>query len=276
MKKKKWIFLAIVLLVLLLVGGYFYKSYKENKNYENLAIKFLDALMNEEKMETFASKNINYKGVIASHKMESADDFLEEYNNVKLENDTKDELKNYLIDIAEEAHDNKTSYQVVNKYKPMKTKTLVTLKVDVKFKSENEENLTTLLFTFYKNKLVDIEGVTSNNKLESVFATYFIDIKNTGYYVYKAEDVWEYMQFKETGEASLLINFCPGQGCGGYSEAGTYKRKGRRLIVTMTTFMGDTDEGELDEPSVNVFKIVDADTIVFDNKYIFKYQEEFD
>ena len=61
-----------------------------------------------------------------------------------------------------------------------------------------------------------------------------VEIKTNGYYVYKTSDTWYEVMFGKDGTFMYLPWFCPGSGCGGYSEGGTYTVKGNKIYATVT------------------------------------------
>ena len=50
-----------------------------------------------------------------------------------------------------------------------------------------------------------------------------VELHNDGFYVYKTSEQWDEFAFMKDNKGSYVPWFCPGSGCGGYGEEGTYK-----------------------------------------------------
>ena len=94
----------------------------------------------------------------------------------------------------------------------------------------------------YSLKYVAIDS--SNNKTEKAFTLTVknVSIKTSGFYINKTSKQWMGVRFKTGGKVETAYNFCPGSGCGGYNEYGTYKVNGNKVIVTLTYSIDDIGE----------------------------------
>ena len=104
-----------------------------------------------------------------------------------------------------------------------------------------------------------------------------VELHNDGYYVYKTDEQWDEFVFRADGTGSYVPWFCPGSGCGGYGEDGTYKVEGEKIVLTATTA---SSEGEVSKVNnVYEFKYVNKDELVWivkDKEYTLKWQLEYD
>ena len=101
-----------------------------------------------------------------------------------------------------------------------------------------------------------------------------LTLKTNGYYVYKTKDVWHEFQFQKDNKAGYYPWFCPGFGCGGYSETGSYETKGNKIIMTLTK--AHDELGEVKKiNNVYEFTYVNENEIKYDGN-TYKWQKEFD
>ena len=101
-----------------------------------------------------------------------------------------------------------------------------------------------------------------------------LKLKTTGYYVYKEKDTWHEFGFHKNNKAGYYPWFCPGFGCGGYSETGTYEIKGNRIILTLTQSTGDFGETKKINNTYE-FIYVNENELNYDGE-IYKWQKSFD
>ena len=104
-----------------------------------------------------------------------------------------------------------------------------------------------------------------------------VELYNEGYYVYKTTEQWDEFQFRADGTGSYVPWFCPGSGCGGYGEDGTYKIEGNKIILNTTTV---SNEGEVSKADNKYeFTYVSKEELTMDYKgqtLTFKWQKEWD
>lgn len=102
-----------------------------------------------------------------------------------------------------------------------------------------------------------------------------VEIKTKGYYVYKTSDTWHEVTFDKDGTFMYLPWFCPGSGCGGYVEGGTYTVKGNKIYAEVTYTVDDVgDRVELETPGKWEFTIVDENKLI-SKGHTFKWQKTF-
>lgn len=101
-----------------------------------------------------------------------------------------------------------------------------------------------------------------------------IKLKTNGYYVNKEPDTWHEFFFEDSGRAGYSPWFCPGSGCGGYLEDGTYEINGKTIKVNLTTAYGDVGE-VIDISSSYEFTYINENELEYNGKK-FKWQENFD
>ena len=102
-----------------------------------------------------------------------------------------------------------------------------------------------------------------------------VELHNDGYYVYKTTEQWDEFTFKADNKGSYVPWFCPGSGCGGYGEEGTYKVEGNKITLTTTVANGEGETTNIN--NVYEFRYVNIDEIVWivkDKEYILKWQKE--
>lgn len=102
-----------------------------------------------------------------------------------------------------------------------------------------------------------------------------INIKNTGYYVYKTKETWYAMQFEKNGKATLYLNFCPGSVCGYGLMSGTYVIKDNQIFVTLTQYASETTIQKFDEPDKSTFIIKSETQIIDESKNVYTLQKNF-
>jgi len=90
-----------------------------------------------------------------------------------------------------------------------------------------------------------------------------LTVKVGGYYMYKTKKEWVGVNFKEGGKVLRAYNFCPGSGCGGYSESGTYKVNGDKVIITLTS--NSSEDGTKKMNKTVEYTIVDENKIKLSN-----------
>ena len=125
---------------------------------------------------------------------------------------------------------------------------------------------------------VKVKDSSGNETVEDItLVVKKIELHNDGYYVYKTPEQWDEFTFKADGKGSYVPWFCPGSGCGGYGEEGTYKIEGNKIILTTTVANGEGETTNIN--NVYEFKYVNIDEIVWtfkDKDYILKWQKEWD
>lgn len=100
-------------------------------------------------------------------------------------------------------------------------------------------------------------------------------IKKTGYYVYKEKETWYGFRFKKNNKVDYLINFCPGEGCGGYLLEGSYQMNGNQLQATFTYETYDIEgRTKLKTPVKWTLELKSDKQIIYDKKK-YNYQKNF-
>ncbi len=117
----------------------------------------------------------------------------------------------------------------------------------------------------------------SGNRTEKEFVLKVNDmaIKKTGYYVYKEKETWYGFRFKKNNKVDYLINFCPGEGCGGYLLEGSYQMNGNQLQATFTYETYDIEgRTKLKTPVKWTLELKSDKQIIYDKKK-YNYQKNF-
>lgn len=118
----------------------------------------------------------------------------------------------------------------------------------------------------------------SGNKTEKSFILKVknINMKTTGYYVYKTKETWFEISFLKNNKVLYLPWYCPGYGCGGYSMEGSYKINGNKLTANFTHDTNDLGiRQKLKENVVWNFTITSENQIIKDGKK-FNWQKTFE
>lgn len=104
-----------------------------------------------------------------------------------------------------------------------------------------------------------------------------VELHTDGYYVYKSAETWDEFAFRDENKAGYYPWFCPGSGCGGYGEEGTYKVEGNKIAFTATIA---SNEGELSNiNNVYEFKYVSKEELIWTYKgkeYTLKWQKNYE
>lgn len=127
----------------------------------------------------------------------------------------------------------------------------------------------------YKVQLVAKDNSSNKSAKEITLIVKSVEIKTKGYYVYKTSDTWHEVTFGKDGTFMYLPWFCPGSGCGGYVEGGTYTVKGNKIYAEVTYTADDVgDRVELETPGKWEFTIVDENKLI-SKGHTFKWQKTF-
>ena len=104
-----------------------------------------------------------------------------------------------------------------------------------------------------------------------------VELHTDGYYVYKTTEEWDEFAFRADNKAGYYPWFCPGSGCGGYGEEGTYKIEGNKITFTATIA---SNEGELSKVNnVYEFKYGSKDELIWiykEKEYTLKWQKTYE
>jgi hypothetical protein len=118
---------------------------------------------------------------------------------------------------------------------------------------------------------VDSSGNSTTNDFTLTVKN--MTVKTSGYYVYKAKDHWEGITFKKNNKVSIVYNFCPGSGCGGYQESGTYSIKDNTVTLKITSYSDEMGTGKT--KSTLKCTIKSESKIVCNSKYTFTWKNKF-
>ena len=103
-----------------------------------------------------------------------------------------------------------------------------------------------------------------------------VELMLTGYYVNKTSERWDEFAFRADNKGSYVPWFCPGSGCGGYGEEGTYKIEGNKITLTTTIANNEGESTKINNKYE--FTFVNKEEIKMDYKgktLIFKWQKEY-
>lgn len=104
-----------------------------------------------------------------------------------------------------------------------------------------------------------------------------VELHNDGFYVYKTSEQWDEFAFMKDNKGSYVPWFCPGSGCGGYGEEGTYKIEGDKISLNTTVVHNEGEDSKIDNKYE--FRYVNKDELVWivkDKEYTLKWQKEWD
>ncbi len=276
--------ILIGIIIIILIFSIVWLLIKTSKEKDDLndTINNLFKDLNEDTIPpNFTSNYFNYKGIIAK---QDIDNDWEKYSstlkNLKNTKELEEKINTNIKEFVKKITNKEYQVELIEILNTQKINDEIeTIRVIFKTK-ENGSNWLKKegIFTFAKNKIIDIEIINAENEIISLFADFTTNykIKTTGYYVYKTPETWHEIKFNSDYTASYLPWFCPGSGCGGYAEEGTYTLNNNHLTITFTHDYDDMGEKQVfTEPDIWELDMKSNDEIVMD-KMTFTWQEEYE
>ena len=254
---KNYLKIFVFLFLLLLVSGCSKLKVKKNLKIEvNSTVKYSDLIEQNDKItlingdDLVDTSKLGKKDVIVSYKV----------------ND-KEEKKIVTVNIVDKTAPVIEALDQVSTYKTKTIDLLSNVKVtdnsneqlDVKVVGEYDIN------TVGEYKLKYEATDSSGNKGTKDFTLTVKDltVKVGGYYMYKTKKEWIGVNFKDSSKVLIAYNFCPGSGCGGYSESGTYKVENDKVTIKLTS--NSSEDGTKKMNKTLVFTITDESKTKYSN-----------
>lgn len=254
---KKYVKLFVLILILVLFSACTKIEVKEKLTFEiNSEVKYSDLVEKNDKITL-----INGEELVDTTKLGS-----------------KEVIVKYLIN--KKAKEEKVLITIVDKTPPVieASEVLTTTQgkeidmlADVKVTdNSNEEIKAEVVGEYNINKMGDYklkysatDSSGNNSTKDFTLSVKNISVKVGGYYMNKKKTEWIGINFKKGNKVDIIYNLCPGSGCGGYSESGTYTLAEKKVIINITS--SSSEDGIKKENRKIEFDVINENNIKYKN-----------